>query len=272
MKVALLVLCGLAGAMALGGEEGVTSLDEEGVVAHSGMAADVEAKVGQGLRYRDVLQHIADKYCTYYKHKVGDGAIFCQEMVGLQEKWAQAEELGETHHYMKMLGAINGHMCATKLQKEWDHCKVFNLMIKAVPVRMKWSPERKKFLQLNKDIAKHYCKQHGEADIFCPLTRALAPHYFDAVNDKKAVKYTAYIKGLQKHYCAKKGAAKHPFDERCSIFPLLHKGLPADFVDDGCDGMCGGEAKKLGKKAKKKLKKLKKGVKKAMKKAAKKHA
>merc|ERR1712072_661415 len=212
-----LVVC-VAGGASQAGEVSMLGEDNE----------EMSAVAAARLKYRDTLQHISDKYCSSFKHKVGQGAVFCSQMESLQYKWAEAEELGETTGFMALLGSVQGHYCADKEAQAWSRCKVFKLMVAAAPVKMKWSPERKKFLQLNKDVSKHYCKIHGEKDIFCPLTKGLAQHYYEAVNAKDTKKYTSFTNSLKKHYCSKKAMA-HPADDRCSIFALLKKGTPANF-------------------------------------------
>jgi len=188
------------------------------------VAAVARAKANGMLNYADTLQSFSDKYCSTYKKKVGDGAIFCKMLVSLQDKWADAQELGETKNYMELLGTVTGHYCADKTDKSKTRCKIFKLMTSAVPTQMRWSPERKKYLKMTKDVSHHYCKKHGEKDIFCPLTKALAVHYHDAVNESEGKMYTGYLDKLSGHFCQKKVSEFH--DDRCFIFPLLKKALP----------------------------------------------
>merc|ERR1712070_849160 len=70
------------------------------------------------IEYHRTLQMMADKYCTEYRRPLGKGPIFCSMMAALQEKWADAEALGDTKAYMKYLGAITGHWCGTAYRKE----------------------------------------------------------------------------------------------------------------------------------------------------------
>jgi hypothetical protein len=172
---------------------------------------------------------MADKYCTEYRKPLGKGPIFCSMMAALQEKWADAEALGDTKAYMKYLGAITGHWCGTAYRKETYRCRALMKMEKAVPTKLKWSPARKRFLQLTKDVAKHYCKQHGHKDVFCPLLGGLAEHYFEAVNNRNAAKFKKFVSHMHKAYCTGNKSGKgYPTDGRCSIFPYLERAVPQD--------------------------------------------
>lgn len=175
--------------------------------------------------FAGTLQHVANRFCVERVQKEGKGNLFCKELVALQKQWIVSESTGEVHKFNGYLGSLTGHYCPDAAATKDGRCLVLSLLTKAVPADLKWNADRKRYLQLTKDVAKHYCKVHGEAELFCPLVRGLKKHYFQAVNVQDSTKYEKYLKSLQKHYCV--GAQTHKPDERCNIFPLLQKGLPS---------------------------------------------
>jgi len=214
------------------GEPSVELLDDVALI-QLGNAEEIGTSVtdeNQGaislrLEYENTLTAMTNKYCTEYPEKVGSYQIFCEMLTGLQDKWADAEAKGNTNEYMMTLGQMTGHFCGHPDEKDSDRCKTLALMQKAVPTELKWSTQRKRYLQLTKDVAKHYCQTHGAGDLFCRLTQGLAPHYFKAVSESNALTYKMFAENMQKHYCNNK-ISRHPQDDRCAIFPLLLQALP----------------------------------------------
>jgi len=192
-------------------------------------AALVEEEGGKSLRrmYEHALEEMANKYCVEYNSKVGAGMVLCKEIQGLQMSWAEADAKGDTTQYMKVLGSYVGHFCGTPTLNDQDTCKVFKYMRDAVPTELKWSGARKRYLQMTKDVSKHFCSAHGDNDLFCALSKGLQHHYFDAVNERKRSSFLKFVENLDTHYCKTK-IPRHPADGRCSIFPLLQKSLPPD--------------------------------------------
>lgn len=176
--------------------------------------------------FAGTLQHVTNRFCTEREKKYGNGAIFCNELIGLQHKWVDATALGKMSAFTRLLGVMSGHFCPTKKATEDARCLVLSLLTKAVPAGLRWNADRKRYLQMTKDVGKHYCSKYGDSDLFCPLVRALKNHYFNAVMTQNDEKYVAYVHKLSDHYCVGP-EIRHTADERCNIFPLLLKAVPA---------------------------------------------
>lgn len=175
--------------------------------------------------FAGTLQHVANRFCTERSKAYGNGAIFCNELVALQHKWIDASQLGEIKPFTQLLGTMTGHFCPTKEATGDARCLVLSLLTRAVPTELNWNADRKRYLQMTKDVAAHYCDKHGENDLVCPLMRALNTHYYHAVMTKEADKYVEFVQKMNKHYCSN-GPETHPADDRCSILPLLLKAMP----------------------------------------------
>jgi len=180
------------------------------------------------LSFAGTLQHVANRFCTERERKYGNGAIFCNELVGLQHKWIDASSLGNIEPFTRLLGVMSGHFCPTQKATEDSRCLVLSLLTRAVPADLKWNADRKRYLQMTKDLGSHYCQLHGTEDdkLVCPLMQALHSHYFDAVMTRDDSKYVAYVNKLNDHYC-KGEELNHGEDARCNIFPLVLQALPA---------------------------------------------
>lgn len=225
----LLVVLAVAGCGALPqlgdepSEYGVVTLVEEAVgdmEASGEQAAEQDVK----LTYAGTLQHVVNRFCTERVKK--KGAIFCDEMVALQNSWVDAEGQGTMDSFTKLLGMMQAHYCPKRTSTDDARCLVLTLLEKGIPVSLKWNANRKRYLQLTKDIAAHYCKMHGENALFCPLMKALKTHYFNAVVRHDGTRFVKYVTSLKQHYCDSEARMGHPADERCNIFPLLLHAMP----------------------------------------------
>jgi len=194
----------------------VTSVDED----------DSAAKNPKTYTYAGTLQHVANRMCSERTKKKGAGGLFCQELIALQKTWVSAEARGDLHSYTGYLGQLKGHYCPDSKSTQKAKCLITTMLVKAVPAQLRWNADRKRYLQLTKDVATHYCAVHGEHRLFCPLMKSLQKHFFEAVMTTDADKYSHLVKHMKEHYCDGPDAIEHPADERCSIFPLLLKAIP----------------------------------------------
>lgn len=185
------------------------------------------------LTFAGTMERVVSRFCTERLPGKEMGDVFCNELIALQSGWVNAEAKGTMGGFTKLMGMMQGHYCPQKTSAEEDaKCMVVTLLREGIPINLKWNSERKRYLQLTKDVGKHFCKLHGENALFCPLMKALRMHFFHAVTRQDSSSFKTYLTKLNAHYCTEGKDTRHPADERCSMFPLLLHALPEMTPDD----------------------------------------
>jgi len=177
--------------------------------------------------YENTLQAVSTRFCSQFDGPEGESKVLCSTLQGLEEKWIDADARGDTAEYMKMIGAVAGHYCATERERVSPRCEILKLLMTSAPTTLRWTPDREQYLQLTHDVAEHYCNLHREDALFCGLAKGLKGQYYESVTYEEPKKYKDYLDNLAHHYCVGEHVEEiHARDDRCLLFPLLQRGIP----------------------------------------------